>query len=62
MPKSQDERRANFIIRHADQYEANAAFRAMVDSTIYLTEEQKHESMAIVGDKYGWEGSHVRFD
>lgn len=50
---SQEDRRANFIIRNADQYELDPVFRKMVDNTVYLTEDQKHESQRSETEKFG---------
>jgi hypothetical protein len=42
-------RKAAFIDKHSSLYESDPIFRSMVDSTIYLTDSQIHESMAAVG-------------
>lgn len=50
---SQEDRRANFIIRNADQYEQDPVFRRMVDNTVYLTEDQIHVSQFHETEKFG---------
>ena len=52
-PEIERERRANFII--ADRYNESAAYRMMVDNTVFLTQEQKEKSQLVLDDKYGWQ-------
>ena len=54
-PEIERERRANFIIRNADRYNESAAYRMMVDNTVFLTQEQKEKSQLVLDDKYGWQ-------
>lgn len=47
-------RKAAFIEKFADDYDRNPNFKWMVDNTIYLTQDQIHESMRVVGERCGW--------
>lgn len=57
--ETERERRANFIIRHADEYMASPAYQRMVDHTVFLTDEQKGKSQLEVDRKYG--SMHTEF-
>jgi hypothetical protein len=54
-PEIERERRANFIIRNAEQYSSDRNYRMMVDNTVFLTQEQKEKSQLVLDDKYGWQ-------
>jgi hypothetical protein len=41
-------RKANFIERHAELYDRCPIFKSMVDNTVYFTEEEIHQSMALI--------------
>jgi len=43
---------ANLIERNAALYESSPAFRAMVDSTVLFTDEERHQSERIIGGQY----------
>ncbi len=47
------ERKAGFIDKHSDLYQGDPDFRRMVDFTVYLTADQRHESEAAVGRLFG---------
>jgi hypothetical protein len=47
------ERKAGFIDRHSELYRGDPDFRRMVDFTVYLTPDQRHESEAEVGRLHG---------
>jgi len=47
------ERRANQIVRNADIYSYDDDFRRMVDSTVYLTPDQKEKAQLAVDAVYG---------
>lgn len=53
-PETERERRANFIIRNAEQYGNDPLYRTMVDQTVFLTQEQKEKSQLEVDRVYGW--------
>jgi hypothetical protein len=42
-------RRAAFIDKNSDLYQACPIFKGMVDQTVYLTDSQIHESMRVAG-------------
>jgi hypothetical protein len=42
-------RKAAFIEKHGTLYLTDPIWRQMVDNTVYLTDDQIHESMAAVG-------------
>lgn len=60
-PEIERERRANFIIRNAERYNESAAYRMMVDNTVFLTQEQKEKSQLEVDRVYGWERPVERY-
>lgn len=37
-------RKANFILKHAEQYDRDPIFKQMVDNTVYLTQAEIEES------------------
>ena len=45
--------RTEIILRNAELYSADAAFRAMVDNTVFLTQEQREKSQLEVDEVYG---------
>ncbi len=47
------ERKAGFIDRNAELYRNDNEFKSMVDRTVYLTPNQRHESEAEIGRLYG---------
>lgn len=51
---AQEERRANFILRHCEQYGNDPIFRNIVDSTVFLSDEQKLDSVQYVINRYGF--------
>lgn len=55
-PETERERRANFIIKNAEQYSSDPIYRTMVDQTVFLTPEQKQKSENEVGLVYGSTG------
>lgn len=57
---SQEERRANFILRHSEQYQGDPVFKQMVDNTVYLSEGEKLDSIQAVLNRHGFK--HGAFD
>lgn len=53
-PEIERERRANFIMKHAETYGNDPDYRTMVDRTVFLTPEQKEKSQLEVDRVYGW--------
>lgn len=53
-PDVEREKRANFILRNAEQYGNNPLYAKMVDNTVFLTPEQKEKSQLEVDRVYGW--------
>jgi hypothetical protein len=47
------DRKTNFILKNSELYGASAAFRAMVDSTVYFSAQERHESAAYLTEHYG---------
>jgi hypothetical protein len=45
-------RLATFIERNRALYQSSAAYKAMVDGTIYFTEAEQQESMTKIGGQY----------
>ena len=45
-------RRAAFIDKNSDLYQACPIFKGMVDQTVYLTAEEIHESMRVTGYRF----------
>jgi hypothetical protein len=39
------QRKANFILKNAEQYAADKDFRFMVDNTVYLSQEEREQSI-----------------
>jgi hypothetical protein len=54
-PEIERERRANFIIKNAEQYSSDPNYQKMVDNTVFLTQDQKEKSQLVLDDKYGWQ-------
>lgn len=42
-------RKAAWIEKHAETYQRSPEYRFIVDNTVYLTDDQLHESMRAVG-------------
>lgn len=52
------QRKADYIVKHGTQYQADTLFRAMVDNTTYLTMSEKHESALAVDILYGYDAAN----
>jgi hypothetical protein len=63
MLNNHDLRTANHIAaiieKHPDLYESSAAFKAMVDSTVLFTDDERHESERVIGGQYAGDGRFV---
>lgn len=38
-------KKANFILQHAGTYQRDAIFRQIVDATVYITDEERMQSI-----------------
>jgi hypothetical protein len=52
-PVTTIDRRTNFILKNSDAYQSDAGFRAMVDNTVYLSQEERVKSAVYIDDFYG---------
>ena len=55
------DRRANFILKNAEQYQNDRLFRHMVDSTVYLSDTEKLDSVAYVINRFGFSHGKSEF-
>lgn len=53
MEQREADRRTNHILKHEGMYRAFPIFQKMVDSTVYISTEEKQRSARIVDGVYG---------
>jgi len=52
-------RKAAFIDKWSFEYQSSPIFKRIVDNTVYLTEDEKRQSEALIGGRYAQDGSFI---